>query len=395
MTAEYDVLVVGAGIAGCTIASAFARQWRRVLVVERSLREPDRIVGELLQPGGVAALSQLGLAHCLSGIEATPVEGYHLYWKDQQATFWLCPLPGSSKAGGPVGRSFHHGRLVATLRDAVSGLPHETSGAVVGAVCAQSGGAPEKYYASLTVLADGLSSKFRSQFTRNRPKAQSRFWGLELIDADLPRPYACETRILIDILDEIHRRLGNKRIGQGLHPPTRRPNSAAVRTTEPRQSHSKRPHSQHAQCMRCGSPGRLLSPARISSLTDTQAALKEMCRFHWRRKAYSACLNILAQALYLLFVSEHPTLGIIQRGFIRYVQEGERNFAEPAWIMGGLVDDPFRLFYYFFKIAIYSIRLHLHQAGLLGLPAALFQSALLFASAVAIIWQPIIDELQP
>jgi len=45
-----DVLVVGAGVAGCAIAVAFAKQGRRVVVIERSLRQPDRIVGELLQP---------------------------------------------------------------------------------------------------------------------------------------------------------------------------------------------------------------------------------------------------------------------------------------------------------------------------------------------------------
>jgi squalene monooxygenase len=152
--ATYDVLVVGAGIAGCAIATAFARQGRRVLVVERSLQEPDRIVGELLQPGGVAALSQLGLDHCLEGIEATPVEGYHLYWKDQQAAFWFCPLPAGSKEDRPAGRSFHHGRFVAKLRAAIACEPNVklveatvfellrdgTTGAVVGALCRYSQG---------------------------------------------------------------------------------------------------------------------------------------------------------------------------------------------------------------------------------------------------------------
>jgi squalene monooxygenase len=151
--ATYDVLVVGAGIAGCAIATAFARQGRRVLVVERSLQEPDRIVGELLQPGGVAALSQLGLDHCLEGIEATPVQGYHLYWKDQQAAFWFCPLPDSSK-DQPTGRSFHHGKLVTNLRAAIAREPNirlveatvfellrdGTTGAVVGALCRYSKG---------------------------------------------------------------------------------------------------------------------------------------------------------------------------------------------------------------------------------------------------------------
>lgn len=155
----YDVLVVGAGIAGCAIATAFARQGRQVLVVERSLREPDRIVGELLQPGDVASLSQLGLGHCLSGIEAAPVEGYQLFWKDEQATFWFCPLPAKGKHDEkPVGRSFHHGKFVASLRRAVDSEPNATlleataleilrdemTGAVIGAKCALDGHLPEE-----------------------------------------------------------------------------------------------------------------------------------------------------------------------------------------------------------------------------------------------------------
>ena len=34
---------------------------RRVRVIERDLNEPDRIVGELLQPGGYLKLIELGL----------------------------------------------------------------------------------------------------------------------------------------------------------------------------------------------------------------------------------------------------------------------------------------------------------------------------------------------
>lgn len=34
---------------------------RRVHVIERDLTEPDRIVGELLQPGGYLKLIELGL----------------------------------------------------------------------------------------------------------------------------------------------------------------------------------------------------------------------------------------------------------------------------------------------------------------------------------------------
>lgn len=58
---EADVVIVGAGIVGCAAAVAFGRQGRSVVLLERSMKEPDRIVGELLQPGGVNALRQLGM----------------------------------------------------------------------------------------------------------------------------------------------------------------------------------------------------------------------------------------------------------------------------------------------------------------------------------------------
>jgi 2-polyprenyl-6-methoxyphenol hydroxylase-like FAD-dependent oxidoreductase len=56
-----EVVIVGAGVLGSTIAAVLARDGRRVTVVERDLVEPDRIVGELLQPGGYRALKKLGL----------------------------------------------------------------------------------------------------------------------------------------------------------------------------------------------------------------------------------------------------------------------------------------------------------------------------------------------
>lgn len=58
---EYDIIVVGAGVVGCAAARAFGTDGRKVLLIERDLNQPDRIVGELLQPGGVNALRSLGL----------------------------------------------------------------------------------------------------------------------------------------------------------------------------------------------------------------------------------------------------------------------------------------------------------------------------------------------
>ena len=63
-----DVIVVGGGVAGCAMAYALANDGRDVTVIERDLSEPDRIVGELLQPGGLNTLKELGLEGKLSNV---------------------------------------------------------------------------------------------------------------------------------------------------------------------------------------------------------------------------------------------------------------------------------------------------------------------------------------
>ncbi|KAA8549889.1 hypothetical protein F0562_001573 [Nyssa sinensis] len=55
------IIIVGAGIAGSALACTLGKDGRRVLVIKRDLTEPDRIVGELLQPGGYLKLIELGL----------------------------------------------------------------------------------------------------------------------------------------------------------------------------------------------------------------------------------------------------------------------------------------------------------------------------------------------
>ncbi|KAI0247892.1 hypothetical protein BJV78DRAFT_861428, partial [Lactifluus subvellereus] len=70
----------------------------RIALLERSLSEPDRIVGELLQPGGVAALRSLGIAAALDGIDAIPVHGYAVLDAGQ-----IVHIPYPSRAEG---RSF-------------------------------------------------------------------------------------------------------------------------------------------------------------------------------------------------------------------------------------------------------------------------------------------------
>ena len=114
-TEDSDVIIVGAGIIGCSLAVTLSKQGRDVVIIERDMSEPDRIVGELLQPGGVRALEKLGLRDCLEGIDAIPEYGYQVIYRDEKV---LIPYVGREEHSRE-GRSFHYGRFITNLRRAV------------------------------------------------------------------------------------------------------------------------------------------------------------------------------------------------------------------------------------------------------------------------------------
>ncbi|KAI7112903.1 squalene epoxidase [Hortaea werneckii] len=250
---DADVVIVGAGILGCAIAVALGNQGRSVILLERSLKEPDRIVGELLQPGGVAALEKLGMRDCLEEIDAIKVFGYDVIFYGDEVRI---PYPANVHEGGsgegqekekdmshtdemrgmkrkrPEGRSFHHGRFIQRLRQkamqnenvevfeatATELVRNDYNGQILGVEATVQGEA-DCFFGGLTIIADGYASKFRKQFREDTPVVRSKFWGLELIDAKLPMPNhghvilgdgapvllyqigTHETRALIDIPD--------------------------------------------------------------------------------------------------------------------------------------------------------------------------------------------------
>ena len=363
-----DVIVVGAGVLGSAIATTFARQGRSVLLLEQSWKEPDRIVGELLQPGGVEALEELGLRQCLDGIDAIPENGYEVIYYGQAVNV---PYPANSVRTGkkPQGMSFHHGRFIQRLRETASREPNitivetkvtglvrkEHTREVLGVECLTK----EKsdfYFGALTVMADGCMSKFRKDFIRHLPMVKSKFWGMELIDAELPnQQHGCvvlsenapvllyqigtrETRVLIDVPDGLpSASVSNGGIKGHLRnvvlptlPPSVKPSFTAALDQGRLRSmpNSWLPPTVNrtpgvillgdALNMRHPLTGGgmtvalndvlllrdLLSPETIPDLGNTKLVLKQMRSFHWRRKNLTSVINILAQALYSLFAAD-------------------------------------------------------------------------------------------
>ncbi|PHH81847.1 hypothetical protein CDD82_7724 [Ophiocordyceps australis] len=470
---EADVVVVGAGVFGCAIAYALANQGRSVLLLERWLKEPDRIVGELLQPGGVAALRKLGLGDCLEGIDAITCHGYSVFFGGQEC---LIPYPPVDDAGQvpyrwggagdeasgkrPEGRSFHHGRFIGRLRNACMAHANITvvETDVVKLVRGQhllhvlgvetrtkhpkhphaAAKRPDYYFGHLTIVADGYDSRFRSQVlcsSKSKPTVRSKFYALELIDCDLPRPglghviigdaypvlvYQIgthETRILIDVptaIPEASPAAGGVR-GYIRHvvipalPPQIRPSAeraladGKIPRSMPnswlppsRQStpglillgdafNMRHPLTGGGMTVALGDAlelSQLLKP--LSSLEDTLALQSAIETLYSRRKNRTSIINILAQALYSLFAAEDRQLRALQIGCFEYFRRGCTD--GPCALLAGIVHQPLILIYHFFSVAFLAIWINACAVVGTGLLAPL-HVPLALIDMVLILWK--------
>ncbi|KAJ6663121.1 hypothetical protein lerEdw1_010714 [Lerista edwardsae] len=192
-----EVIIVGSGVLGSALAAVLARDGRKVTVIEKDLKEPDRILGELLQPGGYNALKDLDLEEAVDGIDAHPINGYIIHDIDSQSKIEV-PFPSLANGQVQSGRAFHHGRFIMGLRKAAMAEPNtkfiegtvvqllEEDDCVVGVLYKdKETGDTKELHAPLTVVADGLFSKFRKNLISNKVRVPSHFVGCIL--KDLPQ----------------------------------------------------------------------------------------------------------------------------------------------------------------------------------------------------------------
>ncbi|KAE8672908.1 Squalene epoxidase 3 [Hibiscus syriacus] len=165
-----DIIIVGAALA-CTLGKfPTSLDGRRVRVIERDLNEPDRIVGELLQPMGYLKLIELDLEDCVEKIDAQQVFGYALF-KNGKSTKLSYPL--ENFRSDVAGRSFHNGWFIQRMRHKAATLPNvsleqgsvtsllEEKGTVKGVQYKTKDGQELAAYAPLTIVCNGGFSNMR------------------------------------------------------------------------------------------------------------------------------------------------------------------------------------------------------------------------------------------
>jgi len=416
---DYDVIIVGAGIAGNALAHALGEQGRRVLLIERDLKEPDRIVGELLQPGGVRKLAELGLQDCLEGIDSCTVYGYAILMS-QNAGQQRHQLPYPPMEGKSItGRSFHHGRFVQRLREASRQTVNVTleEGTVIELLQDEEGIFGVRYKpsttgteetiktvrAALTVVSDGCFSNLRFQMmpSDSKPLICSYFVGLILENCRLPYPNhghvfladpgpilsyqigSNELRVLVDIPTLPSDIVGYLRTHTAPQLPEELQKAFLIALDKG--PLKKMPNSRLFTCVDSLRPGLLFlgdawnmrhpltgggmtvalsdcvtlrdSLSSLKDFRDRQAVLRILrSSFLPKRKPLAVTINILANALYDVFsASNDPILPLMRLACLDYFKLGGSAVSEPMSLLGGVCENSRVLLRNFFMVALYGV----------------------------------------
>lgn len=168
MSADVDVVIVGGGLAGSTLAGVIARAGRKVHVLERETKFKDRVRGENILPWGVAAARRLGIVDALLAGGGRPIAFFNWYAMGQLTE--RRPLAQTTPHGEGSINIYHPDLQDTMLKRAVAAGAEVTRGATVQGVAEHNGrwtvtfddgGAVHTVSARLVVGADGRFSKMR------------------------------------------------------------------------------------------------------------------------------------------------------------------------------------------------------------------------------------------
>ncbi|KAJ7968366.1 Squalene monooxygenase [Quillaja saponaria] len=409
-----DVIIVGAGVAGSALAYALGKDGRRVHVIERDLSEPDRISGELLQPGGYLKLIELGLEDCVNQIDAQRVFGYALY-KDGKNT--RLPYPLEKLNSDVCGRSFHNGRFVRRMREKAASLPNvrleqgtvtsllEERGTIKGVNYKIKSGQELTANAPLTVVCDGCFSNLRRSLFNPKVDNPSCLVGLLLENCDLPHANhghlilgdpspiffnpisSTEIRCLVEVPDHKVPSIANGEMALYLKTVVAPQvplvlHAAFIAAVEKGNIRTMQNKSMPASP--CPIPGALLLGDAFNmrhnltgggmtvalsdiallrdllrplhNLHDSSALCKYLESFYTLRKPMASTINTLAGALSKVFcASSDPARKELLQACFDYLSLGGVFSNGPISLLSGLNPQPLSLVLHFSAVAIYGV----------------------------------------
>ncbi|KAF0886715.1 squalene monooxygenase [Crocuta crocuta] len=446
-----EVIIVGSGVVGSALAAMLSRDGREVTVIERDLAEPDRIVGEFLQPGGYRVLKDLGLEDAVEGIDAQVIHGYVIHDQESKSEVHI-PYPLSENSQVQSGRAFHHGRFIMGLRKAAMAEPNtkfiegivlqllEEDDAIVGVQYRDKAtGDIKELHAPLTVVADGLFSKFRKNLISNKVSVSSHFVGFlmkhapqftanhaELVLAN-PSPVLIyqissdETRVLVDIRGEMPRNLREymtEKIYPQLPDHIKELFLEAIQNSRLRSMPASFLPSSPVNkrgVLLLGDAYNMRHPLTgggmtvvfkdlkiwrkllkgIPDLYDDAAVFQAKKSFYWARKtSHSFVVNILAQALYELFSAPDDSTHQLRKACLLYFKLGGECIAGPVGLLSVLSPNPLILIGHFFAVAIYTTYFCFKSEPWITKPRAIVSSGTVLYKACSVIFPLIYSEIK-
>jgi menaquinone-9 beta-reductase len=185
----YDLIIIGGGLAGSSLAIAMAQASMRVLIVEREPQFRDRVRGEGMLPWGAAEARHLGIYQPLLDRCAVGVP----WWVVPDGTRDLVATTPSQLGC----LNFYHPEMQQTLLDmaVASGAellrPAEAVGVIAGdppTILVRANGSERRITGRLVVGADGRNSRLRARagFSVSRDPDCLTVAGILLRDLALP-----------------------------------------------------------------------------------------------------------------------------------------------------------------------------------------------------------------